>query len=198
MPDRLVFEASLLSALVFLPLGFYQPFFPLWLAAQNFDAAMIGLVMAAIGAFATPAIIGGRRLKVAATLRQLGIDFASLTYGAGGTSRDTTITYGAELVKMGIPLIGHLTCVGASREEVDEVARSFGSREAYILQVDLDDAQGAELDAHLGEAVTDAPRARAMSWPPRQWPITGTPASTAARTMASSTTSCEAAGSAAL
>ena len=50
---------------------------------------------------------GARMLKVAATLRPLGIDFASLTYGAGGTSRDTTITYGAELVKMGIPLIGH-------------------------------------------------------------------------------------------
>ena len=46
---------------------------------------------------------GARMLKVAATLRPLGIDFASLTYGAGGTSRDTTITYGAELVKMGIP-----------------------------------------------------------------------------------------------
>jgi len=37
-----------------------------------------------------------------------------------------------------------------------EVARSFGSREAFILQVDLDDAQGGELDKALGEAVTDA------------------------------------------
>jgi methylenetetrahydrofolate reductase (NADPH) len=61
---------------------------------------------------------GARMLKVAETLRPLGIDFASLTYGAGGTSRDTTITYGAELVKMGIPLIGHLTCVGHARSEL--------------------------------------------------------------------------------
>lgn len=45
-PTRLVVEVSLISALAFLPLGIYQPFFPLWLAGQNFDAAMIGLVMA--------------------------------------------------------------------------------------------------------------------------------------------------------
>jgi PPP family 3-phenylpropionic acid transporter len=45
-PLRLVGEVSLISALAFLPLGIYQPFFPLWLAGQNFDAEMIGLVMA--------------------------------------------------------------------------------------------------------------------------------------------------------
>jgi methylenetetrahydrofolate reductase (NADPH) len=64
-------------------------------------------------------------LKVAATLKPLGIDFASLTYGAGGTSRDTTITYGAELVKMGIPLIGHLTCVGHSRAELAGIISQY-------------------------------------------------------------------------
>ena len=44
-PLRLVGEVSLISALAFLPLGIYQPFFPLWLAGQNFDAEMIGLVL---------------------------------------------------------------------------------------------------------------------------------------------------------
>jgi methylenetetrahydrofolate reductase (NADPH) len=68
---------------------------------------------------------GARMLKVAATLKPLGIDFASLTYGAGGTSRDTTITYGAELVKMGIPLIGHLTCVGHSRAELFAIIEQY-------------------------------------------------------------------------
>jgi methylenetetrahydrofolate reductase (NADPH) len=68
---------------------------------------------------------GARMLKVAATLKPLGIDFASLTYGAGGTSRDTTITYGAELVKMGIPLIGHLTCVGHARAELAGIISQY-------------------------------------------------------------------------
>lgn len=68
---------------------------------------------------------GARMLKVAATLKPLGIDFASLTYGAGGTSRDTTITYGAELVRMGIPLIGHLTCVGHARPELVAIIDAY-------------------------------------------------------------------------
>lgn len=57
-------------------------------------------------------------LRTARTLQPLGVDFASITYGAGGTSRDTTLSYGAELVAMGFPLIGHLTCVGHSRQEL--------------------------------------------------------------------------------
>ena len=68
---------------------------------------------------------GAKMLEVARALRPLGIDFASLTYGAGGTSRDTTLAYGAELVKLGFPLIGHLTCVGHSRAELTEVLAGY-------------------------------------------------------------------------
>ncbi|RLS46679.1 MAG: ABC transporter permease [Planctomycetota bacterium] len=39
--------------------------------------------------------------------------------------------------------------------DFDEVARSFGSREAFILQIDIDDASPPELDSQLGDAVTD-------------------------------------------
>ena len=45
-PLWLVVELSALSALVFWPLGFYQPFFPLWLSAQGFGPDSIGVVMA--------------------------------------------------------------------------------------------------------------------------------------------------------
>ena len=68
---------------------------------------------------------GAKMLEVARALRPLGIDFASLTYGAGGTSRDTTLAYGAQLVKLGFPLIGHLTCVGHSRAELTEVIAGY-------------------------------------------------------------------------
>ncbi len=61
---------------------------------------------------------GAKLLQTARTLQPLGIDFASITYGAGGTSRSTTLAYGAELVKLGLPLIGHLTCVGHTRAEL--------------------------------------------------------------------------------
>ena len=64
-------------------------------------------------------------LRTARTLQPLGVDFASITYGAGGTSRDTTLSYGAELVAMGFPLIGHLTCVGHSRQELADLVAQY-------------------------------------------------------------------------
>ncbi len=64
-------------------------------------------------------------LRTAEMLRPLGIDFASITYGAGGTSRDTTLSYGTELVRMGFPLIGHLTCVGHSRSELSGIIEQY-------------------------------------------------------------------------
>jgi len=64
-------------------------------------------------------------LRTARILQPLGVDFASITYGAGGTSRDTTLAYGAKLVEMGFPLIGHLTCVGHSRQDLSELVAQF-------------------------------------------------------------------------
>jgi methylenetetrahydrofolate reductase (NADPH) len=55
----------------------------------------------------------------------MGIDFASITYGAGGTSRDTTLSYGTELVRLGFPLIGHLTCVGHAQTELDAIVDRY-------------------------------------------------------------------------
>lgn len=68
---------------------------------------------------------GGAMLRTAEILRPLGIDFASITYGAGGTSRDTTLSYGAELVRMGFPLIGHLTCVGHAKSELERLVDAY-------------------------------------------------------------------------
>ncbi|MCX6920311.1 MAG: methylenetetrahydrofolate reductase [NAD(P)H] [Verrucomicrobia bacterium] len=68
---------------------------------------------------------GAKLLETARTLQPLGIDFASITYGAGGTSRSTTLAYGAELVKLGLPLIGHLTCVGHTRAELVAIIKQY-------------------------------------------------------------------------
>ena len=68
---------------------------------------------------------GAKLLQTARTLQPLGIDFASITYGAGGTSRSTTLAYGAELVKLGLPLIGHLTCVGHTRAELVAIIKQY-------------------------------------------------------------------------
>ena len=64
-------------------------------------------------------------LSEAAKLRPLGIDYASITYGAGGATRGTTLAAGKELVALGYGVIGHLTCVGHSKGELDELVDSY-------------------------------------------------------------------------
>lgn len=67
-------------------------------------------------------------------------EFVSVTYGAGGTTQDRS--YGALewIVRdTNVPVAGHLTCVGASRDEVDAVADSFwqlGVRHIVALRGD--------------------------------------------------------------
>ena len=75
-----------------------------------------------------------------ASLAPLGPRFVSVTYGAGGTTRERT---NAEVVRInneiGIPAAAHLTCVEATREEVDAVARSYwdnGIRHIVALRGD--------------------------------------------------------------
>lgn len=64
-------------------------------------------------------------LAEAARLRPLGIDFASITYGAGGTTRNTTLSAGKELVDLGYGVIGHLTCVGHARAELEGLLDAY-------------------------------------------------------------------------
>ena len=53
-------------------------------------------------------------------------DFVSVTYGAGGSSRDRTIRVTSEITKRtGIETVAHLTCVGATREELIGVLTSY-------------------------------------------------------------------------
>ena len=72
--------------------------------------------------------------------------FVSVTYGAGGSTRTRT----HETVKRiqsqtGIPAAAHLTCVGATREQVDEVIRAYwaaGIRHIVALRGDPVDGIG--------------------------------------------------------
>jgi len=73
-------------------------------------------------------------------LAPLGPRFVSVTYGAGGTTRDRThATVERILKETSLKPAAHLTCVGATREEVDEVARAYwqaGVRHIVALRGD--------------------------------------------------------------
>lgn len=73
-------------------------------------------------------------------LAPLGPRFVSVTYGAGGTTRDrTNAAIQTILGRARLNVAGHLTCVGASREETLEVARGYarmGVRRIVALRGD--------------------------------------------------------------
>jgi methylenetetrahydrofolate reductase (NADPH) len=61
-------------------------------------------------------------------LQPLAPDFVSVTYGAGGSTRDRTIRVTSEITKRtSIPTVAHLTCVGASKDELIEILNQFKS-----------------------------------------------------------------------
>jgi methylenetetrahydrofolate reductase (NADPH) len=74
-------------------------------------------------------------------LATAGPEYFSVTYGAGGSTRERTL----EVVEMvgkrtGLPVAHHLTCVGASRAQIDAQARELwrkGIRRIVALRGDL-------------------------------------------------------------
>ncbi len=81
-----------------------------------------------------------------ATLAPLGPRFVSVTYGAGGSTRERTHEQVVRINReTSIPAAAHLTCVNATREEVDEVARHYwesGIRHIVALRGDAPDGDG--------------------------------------------------------
>jgi methylenetetrahydrofolate reductase (NADPH) len=93
------------------------------------------------------------------TVRQLDASdpaYFSVTYGAGGTTRDRT----AQLVervrnRTGRPVAHHLTCVGAKRAEIDRQAEALwqkGVRKIVALRGDLPDGEAVPEDGYQDAA----------------------------------------------
>lgn len=60
--------------------------------------------------------------KTIADLRPLEPDYVSVTYGAGGSTREKTLDLVSRIKReIGIEAMAHLTCVGSTREELREV-----------------------------------------------------------------------------
>lgn len=59
--------------------------------------------------------------KTITDLEDLRPSFVSVTYGAGGSTRDRTIDLVSRIQKKGITAMAHLTCVGANRTELGAV-----------------------------------------------------------------------------
>ena len=78
------------------------------------------------------------------TLEPLQPRFVSVTYGAGGSTRERThATVERILTDTSLTPAAHLTCVGASKGEIDEIAREYwqlGVRNIVALRGDPPEA----------------------------------------------------------
>jgi methylenetetrahydrofolate reductase (NADPH) len=70
--------------------------------------------------------LGARLWATVEKLAPLGPDFVSVTYGAGGSTRRRTLQTVERLIReTDLQVAAHMTCIDASRAEVDEVIREF-------------------------------------------------------------------------
>jgi methylenetetrahydrofolate reductase (NADPH) len=85
-------------------------------------------------------------------LEPLGPRFVSVTYGANGSTRERTHhTVRRIEAETSLHAAAHLTCVGALREDVDEVARSYwASGIRHIVALRGDPAPGTKYAPHPG------------------------------------------------
>jgi methylenetetrahydrofolate reductase (NADPH) len=87
------------------------------------------------------------------TLAPLNPRFVSVTYGAGGSTRERTHATVERIVKeTELTPAAHLTCVGATREEIDEIARGYwesGVRHIVALRGDMPEL-GTAYSPHPG------------------------------------------------
>jgi methylenetetrahydrofolate reductase (NADPH) len=84
-------------------------------------------------------------------LKPLGPSFVSVTYGAGGSTRERTHATVARIIaEAGLPAAAHLTCVAASKAEIREVAEQYweaGVRHIVALRGDAGEP-GAPFTPH--------------------------------------------------
>ncbi len=83
---------------------------------------------------------GEQLLRTAEALRPYRPDFVSITYGAGGTTRERTFRYARILrEEFGWLVMPHLTCVGSSKSELLDIVSSYhadGIRNIMALRGD--------------------------------------------------------------
>jgi len=92
-----------------------------------------------------------RLWDVVQRLEPLAPSFVSVTYGAGGTTRERTHNTVIRILKeTALTPAAHLTCVGASRGEIDDVARRYWDEGVrHIVALRGDPPEGAErYEAH--------------------------------------------------
>lgn len=86
-------------------------------------------------------------------LTSLAPSFMSVTYGAGGSTRERTHEIVGRIAREGAPAAGHITCVEATRDEIDSVLRGYweaGVKRIVALRGDPTSGIGGKYEPHPG------------------------------------------------
>jgi methylenetetrahydrofolate reductase (NADPH) len=78
--------------------------------------------------------------KVHEQLKTLNPEFFSVTFGAGGSTRDKTFDTVVKIQQNGVPAAPHLSCVASTKENIREILQSYkenGIAKIVALRGDL-------------------------------------------------------------
>ena len=102
--------------------------------------------------------VGSQKLKaVVSELATVEPEFFSVTYGAGGSTRDKTLATVSEIAALGHEAAPHLSCVGSTRSGISEILATYRAqkiRRVVALREPGDDveAEGADRRRVVHEA----------------------------------------------
>jgi methylenetetrahydrofolate reductase (NADPH) len=111
---------------------------------------------------------GADKLRVARRkLAELDPKYFSVTFGAGGTTQQGTLSTVLEIQAEGFPAAPHLSCIGATRESMRGILAEFqdqGIRRIVALRGDLPSGYGGAGELRYANELIEFIRAETGNW----------------------------------
>ncbi len=104
---------------------------------------------------------------VRAELARLQPQFFSVTYGAGGSTRERTFAVVKEIAAEGFDAAPHLSCIGSSRESIREILAEYqaaGIRRTVALRGDLPSGMAEAGEFRYANELVEFIRAETGDW----------------------------------
>lgn len=111
---------------------------------------------------------GMEKLRVAwARLAELKPAFFSVTYGAGGSTRERTFAVVKEIAAQGLPAAPHISCIGSTRDKIREILNEYqaaGIRRTVALRGDLPSGMAEAGEFRHANELVEFIRAETGGW----------------------------------
>jgi methylenetetrahydrofolate reductase (NADPH) len=105
--------------------------------------------------------------EVRRQLAQLGPKFFSVTFGAGGSTRDRTLETVLEIKTDGLAAAPHISCISSTREEIRQVLAQYkahGFRHIVALRGDIPSGEASTSELRYAADLVEFIRAETGDW----------------------------------